>query len=93
MVEFREVPAAGGRITSCCPIREPLMRKLISAAFLIAGLVTVGCAKDKDDDMDHKDMDHKKMATTQMSDCCPKCPGDQKMTADGKCPMCKMKVM
>ena len=74
------------------------MRKLISAAFLIAGLVTVGCAKDKDHDMHHKDMDHKgmdhkKMATTQMSDCCPKCPGDQKMTADGKCPMCKMKVM
>jgi hypothetical protein len=65
------------------------MRKWISAAFIVAGLVAVGCAKD---DMDH-DKHHKKMGTTQMTDCCPHCPGDQKMTADGKCPACGMKCM
>jgi hypothetical protein len=62
---------------------------LILAAFGMIALAGVGCQHNKDKDMNG--------ATTRSSmnmstDACPMCPGVQKATADGKCPVCGMKV-
>ena len=61
---------------------------LVAAVFGTMTLTSVGCNKNKSDDMDHKG-DPMKMSTT---DDCAMCPGVQKADANGKCPKCAMKV-
>lgn len=68
------------------------MRKWISAALIVSGLALVGCQSDDMEDDDDR-MEDRRMSTTQpmSGDACSHCPGVQKATASGACPVCGMK--
>ena len=60
------------------------MSRFLVAALAVVLLVSVGCQD--------KDKHHDKSDTKAMSaDACKHCPGVQKATADGKCPVCGAK--
>ena len=71
------------------------MRKTLVAAVLIVAGISIGCTRDEELKQDHKKT-HQKVMSTQpagaMKDACTHCEGMQAATADGKCPMCGMKV-
>lgn len=57
------------------------MKRFVLAGLLVAGLGIVGC---KNCDKCEQSSEPKKMAV----DVCSHCPGDQTMTAEGKCSGC-----
>jgi len=65
------------------------MSKLLVAVLGIVLVAGFGC-HDKDNDMDHSK--HESMSSKGTVDDCPHCPGVQTADANGKCPMCGMKV-
>jgi hypothetical protein len=66
------------------------MRKLLVAVLGTMVFMAVGCQSDGGGDkMSSKSSGDAMKAS---ADACPHCPGAQKATADGKCPMCGMKV-
>ena len=67
------------------------MRKYLALCTLGFALAVVGCQDNnstKNDDMQMKSTEPKKMST----DACSHCPGNQTMTAEGKCSSCGMKL-
>jgi hypothetical protein len=66
------------------------MRRLLVAALSAFVFMAVGCQSDGGGDkMSGKSSGDAMKAS---ADACPHCPGVQKATADGKCPMCGMKM-
>jgi rubrerythrin len=73
------------------------MRTLLATVLVSMMAVAVGCQKD---DMDHHHNDKMKKSDSSMTsgktmgtmDACSHCAGVQTATADGKCPVCGMKV-
>ena len=67
------------------------MRRLLVAVLGTMVFISVGCQSDNGGG--HK-MNGKSSgdAMKASADACPHCPGVQKATADGKCPMCGAKV-
>ena len=62
------------------------MSKVLIAALGAVLFVGIGCQQDKNKPTT-------RMSDGQMSvDDCPHCPGNQVADANGKCPMCGMKV-
>jgi hypothetical protein len=62
------------------------MNRLLVA--LLGAVLAVGFGCHNDD----KDMDSNDTSMKASMDACPHCPGVQKATADGKCPVCGAKV-
>ena len=67
------------------------MRRLLVAALSAFVFMAVGCQSDggSGDKMSSKSSGDAMKAS---ADACSHCPGVQKATADGKCPMCGMKM-
>lgn len=61
------------------------MKRVLLAAFVVSSLCFVGC---KSDDKDEMSSEPKKMSI----DACSHCPGEQTVTAEGKCSGCNAPV-
>ena len=65
------------------------MRRLLVAVLGTMVFLSVGCQSNGGDKASSKSSGDAMKAS---ADACPHCPGAQKATAEGKCPMCGMKV-
>jgi hypothetical protein len=69
------------------------MRTLLVAAFGAMLLVGAGCQNKDESGMKRSgSMKSDSMSKTSMRDDCPHCPGNQIADANGRCPVCHMKV-
>ena len=66
------------------------MRRLLVAVLCTMVFLSVGCQSDGGSDKASSKSSGDAMKAS--ADACPHCPGVQKATADGKCPMCGMKA-
>ena len=69
------------------------MRHMLCSLLCAAVLVVVGCKSDNGTNTDAiRETKTSSSGGGARADACPKCPGVQTATADGKCPACKTSV-